>query len=234
MALILKTCLAVFLTWVIALAQNDSLLGLAKISALPDTLSQVTRYDHGQVKERLRFKRIPDGSLVKHGLQEEFFSDGNIKGLIPWEDGRENGTVVFYHPGGRKSYESNYVEGKKTGYATVWYLSGQKQWQTTFKAGKTHGLWREWYQDGKKKFEANYADGRLEGMAQWFYPNGRLQQERVYVEGKAVPSSVRAYNAQGVLTYPTQTAKTETLLDSTQVQLGSQPLVENHLKKAMP
>jgi antitoxin component YwqK of YwqJK toxin-antitoxin module len=110
--------------------------------------------------------------------------------------------VVYYHPSGRKSYETNYVDGKKNGFATVWYPSGQKQWQTTFKGGKTHGRWREWYPDGKKKFEADYNEGRLDGRATWWHDNGRIWQERSYNSGVQVKGAVKEWDKAGRQTYP--------------------------------
>ena len=94
------------------------------------------------MKERYAYYLDDKKHEVRDGLDEEFFNNGNKKGEIPWQDGKENGLVVYYYADGRKSYEANYKEGKKNGYATVWYQNGQKQWQTVFREGLTNGVWR--------------------------------------------------------------------------------------------
>ncbi len=160
------------------------------------------QYPDGKLKERFAYTLDAQNREVRNGQDEEFYPNGGKKGEITWQNGKENGPVIYYYPDGRKSYEANYQEGKKHGYATVWYPNGQKQWQTVFREGLTHGLWREWYSDGKKKFEANYGDGKLDGLATWWYENGRMWQERTYQEGSLVKGSVREWDRAGRQTFP--------------------------------
>jgi antitoxin component YwqK of YwqJK toxin-antitoxin module len=160
------------------------------------------QYPDGKLKERFAYFIDAQGREVRDGRDEEFFPNGGKKGELTWQNGKENGLVIYYYPDGRKSYEANYQEGKKHGYATVWYPTGQKQWQTVFREGLTHGLWREWYADGKKKFEANYAGGKLDGLATWWYDNGRIWQERTYEEGALMKGTVREWDRAGRQTFP--------------------------------
>jgi antitoxin component YwqK of YwqJK toxin-antitoxin module len=161
-----------------------------------------TLYPGGKTKERYTYYLDAKKHEVRDGVAEEYFTTGTKKGEITWQDGKENGLVIFYFPEGRKSYEANYKAGKKNGFATVWYPNGQKQWQTVFQSGLTHGVWREWYPDGKKKFEANYNSGKLEGLATWWHDNGRIWQERTFQAGQLVKGSVREWNKSGQQTFP--------------------------------
>ena len=163
------------------------------------------QYPDGKLKQRFAYFTDAQGHEVRDGQDEEFYSSGAKKGVISWQNGKENGAVIYYYSDERKSYEANYKEGKKHGYATVWYPNGQKQWQTVFREGLTHGLWREWYVDGKKKFEANYADGKLDGLATWWYDNGHLWQERKYQDGSLLRGSVREWDRGGRQTFPPPT-----------------------------
>ncbi len=160
------------------------------------------KFPDGKTKEHYSYFLDDKKHEVKDGLDEEFFNNGNKKGEIPWQDGKENGPVIYYYPDSRKSYEANYKEGKKNGYATVWYQNGQKQWQTVFREGLTNGVWREWYSDGKKKFEANYSDGKLDGLATWWHENGRIWQERSFQAGILVKGTVREWDKVGKQTFP--------------------------------
>jgi antitoxin component YwqK of YwqJK toxin-antitoxin module len=160
------------------------------------------QFPDGKLKERFAYFVDAQNREVRDGQDEEFYPNGGKKGEIAWQNGKENGPVIYYYQDGRKSYEANYKEGKKHGYATVWYPNGQKQWQTVFREGLTHGLWREWYSDGKKKFEANYGDGKLDGLATWWYENGRMWQERSYQDGALVKGSVREWDRAGRQTFP--------------------------------
>jgi antitoxin component YwqK of YwqJK toxin-antitoxin module len=171
-------------------------------SAAGESHKKEVKYPDGKIKERYSYYLDDKKHEVRDGLGEEFFNNGNKKGEIPWQDGKESGAVIYYYADGRKSYEANYKEGKKNGYATVWYQNGQKQWQTVFREGLTHGVWREWYADGKKKFEANYSDGKLDGLATWWHDNGRLWQERSFQAGALVKGTVREWDKAGRQTFP--------------------------------
>lgn len=171
-------------------------------AAGPGDKTREIRYPDGKLKERFAYFVDAQNREVRDGQDEEFYPNGSKKGEIAWQNGKENGPVIYYYQDGRKSYEANYKDGRKHGYATVWYPNGQKQWQTVFREGLTHGLWREWYSDGKKKFEANYGDGKLDGLATWWYENGRMWQERSYQEGALVRGSVREWDRAGKQTFP--------------------------------
>lgn len=171
-------------------------------AAAAEPKAKEVRYPDGAVKERYTYVLDAKGQEVRQGIDEEFFQDGARKGVRTWKDGRIEGTVIYYHPNGRKSYEAHYVDGRKNGFATVWYMNGQKQWQTTFKAGKTHGRWREWHLDGKKKFEGDYSEGSLDGLATWWHDNGRMWQERTYRAGLPVTGTVREWDRTGRQTFP--------------------------------
>ncbi len=167
-----------------------------------EILQKEVHFPDGKLKEHYSYYLDDKKHEVRDGAAEEFYPTGTKKGEIVWQDGKENGLVVYYYPDGRKSYEANYKEGKKNGYATVWYPSGQKQWQTVFRTGLTHGVWREWYPDGKKKFEANYSDGKLEGLATWWHDNGRIWQERSFQAGQLLKGTVHEWDKTGKQTFP--------------------------------
>lgn len=190
----------------VCLAMGLLLLVPAAASAAPASTPELRKkeikYPDGKIKETYSYYLDDTNHEVRDGLDEEFFNNGSKKGEIPWQDGKENGPVIYYYADGRKSYEANYKDGRKNGYATVWYQNGQKQWQTVFRAGLTHGVWREWYADGKKKFEANYSDGKLEGLATWWHDTGRLWQERSFQAGSLVKGTVREWDRAGRQTFP--------------------------------
>jgi antitoxin component YwqK of YwqJK toxin-antitoxin module len=184
------------LLWALAIGSG------AALAAKPATAVKEIQYPDGKLKERFTYYIDAQKREVRDGLDEEFHPNGAKKGEIHWQDGKENGLVVYYYPDGRKSYEANYKDGKKNGFATVWYPNGQKQWQTVFREGLTHGVWREWYADGKKKFEANYADGKLDGLATWWYENGHIWQERSFQDGVLAKGSVKEWDRAGRQTFP--------------------------------
>jgi antitoxin component YwqK of YwqJK toxin-antitoxin module len=176
---------------------------LAAVSAWPvENKKREVHSPDGKLKERYSYYLDDKKHEVRNGSAEEFFPNGTKKGEIVWQDGKENGLVVYYYADGRKSYEANYKDGKKNGYATVWYQTGQKQWQTVFRTGLTHGVWREWYPDGKKKFEANYSEGKLEGLATWWHDNGRIWQERSFQTGQLMKGTVHEWDKAGRQTFP--------------------------------
>ncbi|HKP96551.1 MAG TPA: toxin-antitoxin system YwqK family antitoxin [Fibrobacteria bacterium] len=188
---------------ILAAAFSAALLAApAGAAAPPEIQKKEIKFPDGKIKEKYSYYLDDKKNEVRDGLDEEFFGNGAKKGEIPWQDGKENGLVIYYYADGRKSYEANYKEGKKNGYATVWYQTGQKQWQTVFRDGLTHGVWREWYADGKKKFEANYNDGKLEGLATWWHDTGRLWQERSFQAGVLVKGTVREWDRAGRQTFP--------------------------------
>jgi antitoxin component YwqK of YwqJK toxin-antitoxin module len=192
----------VFLFALLALALAGAHTALAAAAPPREMHKKEIKFPDGTLKERYAYYLDDKKHEVRDGLDEEFFSGGAKKGEIIWQDGKENGSVIYYYADGRKSYEANYKDGRKNGYATVWYQTGQKQWQTVFRDGLTHGVWREWYADGKKKFEANYNDGKLEGLATWWHDTGRLWQERSFQAGVLMKGTVREWDKAGRQTFP--------------------------------
>jgi antitoxin component YwqK of YwqJK toxin-antitoxin module len=117
-----------------------------------------------------RIERLEDGTTArrvqivngkKEGKMTDFYPDGKLKGERWFENDRQTGRTVLYHPGGQIMETQYYVNGLKQGGDTVWYDNGRPQFTTWFEAGKKNGYLHKWSPEGELIFECRYAHDTL-------------------------------------------------------------------------
>jgi len=110
------------------------------------------------------------------GWGKKIYSNGQVRELVQFEEGKKNGVQTCWYQNGQKNYERNYLEGKYNGQYTDWHYNGQKKVQRYHKNGKEDGMWTEWYENGQKSLLANWKDGLLISAEVW-KPNGKMCTE---------------------------------------------------------
>ena len=94
------------------------------------------------------------------GLQQEWFSEGEIKNEYNYKKGKLDGPQVARFEKDKVRFELNYVQGKPEGVQKEWTDEMAKKYELKFVNGKLDGFQRWWAYDGKV-FEEDWKNGIL-------------------------------------------------------------------------
>ncbi|MCU4165177.1 DUF3352 domain-containing protein [Carboxylicivirga caseinilyticus] len=98
---------------------------------------------------------------LPQGLWRNYYFSGNISSAIPYDDGKADGTAIFY-----------FEDDEHTVKAEV-----------DFDDDVLDGKYIEYYSNGRKKAELILEDGLLDGDAFYYYRNGQIKIEGRYKNG---------------------------------------------------
>jgi len=115
-----------------------------------------------------------DGQIIRYradGVSKGWYSNGQLKQIKTWKDGKPDGLVTTWYENGEKEDEGTYKNSILTGLYTTWYRNGQKQYEGYSDNSSVHnqdnGLATTWYENGKKKSEVIYKDGEVISRKRW-------------------------------------------------------------------
>jgi antitoxin component YwqK of YwqJK toxin-antitoxin module len=95
----------------------------------------------------------------------------------------ENKQSTTYHSNGKIKEITEYIEGKKNGAWSYFYDTGKKEREENYQADKKHGAWKMWYNTAQLKLEGNYANDQKTGKWTTFHWNGNKESEGEYKNG---------------------------------------------------
>lgn len=168
---------------------------------------RLERHPNGLVRLKWHVKQLPTGEEVMDGQWQEFYADGNKKGLGLFVEGKEvgiwqtwhnngqlmstgkyvdglkDGTWEEFHPDGSKAALSQWQAGVQVGEARRWYHDGKAESVMRFKDGKIDGDWLEWHENGEQKWIYTHQAGRKVGTWRRYYDNAKPQSEETFVDG---------------------------------------------------
>lgn len=102
-------------------------------------------------------------------------SGSKVKKIIPYVDGRREGTGYEYSKDGRitalVTYKKNFI------------VSNEKINRVDSK-GKKQGVWKSYYPNSRLKVEERYKDDRLNGYTKYYNAQGKLESAVLYIDGK--------------------------------------------------
>lgn len=78
----------------------------------------------------------------------QFYSNYTVRSAERLTNGRRNGRVIFYYPGGIPQTEGYYVDGVEEGSYTVFHPNGVPFYRGQYTAGKRTGLWEFYDEEG--------------------------------------------------------------------------------------
>ncbi|MBK6931348.1 MAG: hypothetical protein IPH12_10965 [Saprospirales bacterium] len=117
---------------------------------------RVEKYGSGEIS-----RRYQEINGKKQGKMTDFYPGGRLKAERWFENDQQAGRTVLYYPGGQIMEVQYYQNGKKEGGDTVFYESGQPQFVMWYAGEKKNGYLRKWSSDGALVFEARYANDSL-------------------------------------------------------------------------
>jgi len=69
-------------------------------------------YQDGQVKFRSEWKRSAQGRYIQHGVEEEWWSNGNRRLYAEWSNGVRNGKYQTWAENGEQVIDAEFRHGK--------------------------------------------------------------------------------------------------------------------------
>jgi antitoxin component YwqK of YwqJK toxin-antitoxin module len=112
-------------------------------------------------KEGGEIDYAPNGQTPYSGWAKEMHSNGQMKSLVQYKDGKRDGLDAGWYENGQKQWEVNYKDGKRDGLETGWYQNGQKEYEGNWKDGEQDGLWIFYNEDGTEKSRLTFKDGEV-------------------------------------------------------------------------
>lgn len=93
-----------------------------------------------------------------------YFEDGTLFAIINYKNGKTDGLVTMYYPGGlAKVFEANYMDGKLEGYYKKYFKGNRLQEEGPCVNGLKHGYWKHYTPEGLIEEEGTYVNGRRHG-----------------------------------------------------------------------
>lgn len=120
-----------------------------------------------------------DGGLYE-GLYAHKANDGSTAAHYNVKEGKLNGEVLYYFPGGKIREKGQFLSGQREGKWVTFGKDGKIVSEAFFKNDKPHGTWLIWDENGNLRFEMHYRNGEKTGIWKMWDEAGRLMQKRKY------------------------------------------------------
>jgi antitoxin component YwqK of YwqJK toxin-antitoxin module len=113
------------------------------------------------------------------GQYENRNNTGNLLGRINLIDGKRHGFQEIYYLNGQLKTREEYEHGKLVGSKEKWYDNGQ-----IMEFIHSHGLCEKWYKNGQIKERSNYENGRQTGDVETWYEDGQPRERSIFTDNK--------------------------------------------------
>ena len=119
---------------------------------------------------------------VFHGENKEFYSDGSVKWVSPFVNGKTEGKFIEYGSNGKVESEIYFKNGLKDGTEITYDTDGNLRSEATYSEGKETG--RKWQRYSDYELTAHYREGKYHGEYSAIYTNGNVKEKGSYIDGK--------------------------------------------------
>lgn len=109
-----------------------------------------------------------------------------VNGVWYYADTLFSGHVHAFHENGNMQRMQTYFEGKEEGLMMTWFPGGQKESERYFASGEKEGVHRGWWENGLQRFEYQFSRGQYQGDFKEWSVNGALARYIEYKDGKEV------------------------------------------------
>jgi antitoxin component YwqK of YwqJK toxin-antitoxin module len=137
---------------------------------------------------------------VKDGPFKVYWSkSGNLYKEGRYRDGKLQGEVRTYYPGGGLNEIEHYSEGKLDGNYKKHYKNGAVEYDIEFEDGLFSGSYKAYYENGKIYQKRTYDAGELTGDFINYYNNGQVSSTVEYANNER-NGEFKEYDKEGNLT----------------------------------
>ncbi len=91
------------------------------------------------------------------GKMIDYYPGGKLKAERWFQNNIQVGRTVLYYPSGRVKEIQHYLDGKKEGGDSLYYENGRLEFIVEYHQEKKNGYMRKWAPDGNLVIEARYA-----------------------------------------------------------------------------
>ena len=103
--------------------------------------------------------------------------------LSPMLNGKLHGTVVSFHPNGKRNQTIEYVNGKQHGLFQKFDDQGVVLIEGTLIDGLKNGLWTMWFDETQMSEQCNYVNDVRNGNCTFWFIDGNFRAQETYVNG---------------------------------------------------
>ena len=114
--------------------------------------------------------------------QTDYYENGQIKSVIPYRMGKENGLAVYYNKNGWKELEVMMKNGKKNGQLTRYNFNAKPEAEETYIDDVLEGKQIIYDLMGDKILEANYVHGKKNGPYTTWHYKDMLREKGAFVD----------------------------------------------------
>ena len=170
-------------------------------SSCASDLETIEEKENGVIIESYT-QRKSDGE--KHGNYTSYYPTGEKNEVSQYENGKINGTQIFYHKNGKIAESASLVNGEYAGGYQKFYESGELEQEGNYVEGAMNGEWKYYYANGKMKEIVPFKNNEEFGPFKEYHDNGMLKTEGTYkgadeVSGAALEDGeLKKYDEQGV------------------------------------
>jgi antitoxin component YwqK of YwqJK toxin-antitoxin module len=107
------------------------------------------------------------------GSYKTFFQNGQIKWVVPFVDGKADGTVLVFGRKGKKRWEQAYKQGKPHGFWIKYDPLGSLQLKGKFYNGRKDSVWSLYYPDGSVRYRIEFDHGKV--LHEQYFQNGKAK-----------------------------------------------------------
>jgi antitoxin component YwqK of YwqJK toxin-antitoxin module len=164
-----------------------------------DSINQI---DESGLKQGLWITYSSDTSYIieqgfffnnkKQGTWKAYFSNGNPKSEITFNNDEPDGKVNFYYENGKIRESGLWKKDHWVGDYKYYFETGliSYEWHYNHK-GKREGEQKYYHENGQLMYDGNWKDGKTEGPLKVYNNKGELTQEKMYSSG-AITSIIKS------------------------------------------
>lgn len=135
-------------------------------------------------------------SLWNADKSSEYYSNGVLKSVMPYRNGKIDGIVTGYFANGILRSTTEYTDGMINGKMTEYYVNNVIKSTATYTNGKMNGTVTTYYYSGIMESTKDYTNDEITGLSKNYDENGKLKSTRIVVNNKTFSSY---YNTTGIL-----------------------------------
>jgi antitoxin component YwqK of YwqJK toxin-antitoxin module len=133
----------------------------------------------GKLIERYNYYEDKNGSFIKDGKYQAWYSNEQIEKSGNYKDNKKHGLWKYWSKEGLLSAEAEYNEGMKEGLYNKYDENGNLKSESIYNKDTLEGLEKIYFPNGIIKSEINFVNGCKEGIV---YVNDSLGNKRIKKE----------------------------------------------------
>ena len=129
-------------------------------------------YKNGTLKQV-----TPYNKTKKNGKEKHYYKDGKLAAIVPYKNGEIVGTGITYYPNGNLQSETPVSKGEANGLAILYFPNGNIQREIPYENGKINGTAKTYFKDKTLRSVTTFKNDLQNGKYSHYYENGCKMSE---------------------------------------------------------